>query len=60
MPAVEVGPGGPCQCISILYLMMLELNRASSKYGTNRMSRLSAGVVCPLVKTSLSVSIETD
>jgi hypothetical protein len=39
---------------------MLELNHASSKHGTNRMSHLSAGVVCLLVKTSLPVNIETD
>jgi hypothetical protein len=56
--AVEVGPRDPCQCISKVYSLVLEPDRPSAKHGTNRMSHLSAGIVCPLVEMSPLVSIE--
>lgn len=43
---VVVGPGDPCQHARKFCWLVLELNRPSSKHRTNRMSRLSAGVVC--------------
>jgi hypothetical protein len=55
---VEAGPGDPCQCISKFHLLMLQPNRAISKHRTSQMSRLSAGVICPLVKKSPPVCIE--
>jgi hypothetical protein len=59
---VDVGPGDACRRASKFYSLVLELNRPSSKYTTNRMSHLCAGVVYPLVKTSplVPVNIETN
>jgi hypothetical protein len=56
--AVKAGPGDSCQRASISYLLVLRLNHQRLKYKTKRVSLLSAGVVCPLVKTSPLVSIE--